>query len=102
MAVSENDVRHIAQLARLRFDEKHLGELVQQLNGILGHMDVLRAVDTTGVEAAEGIGANGTPLRTDRGPGTPLVHPLESFAPELRDGFILVPRLASHEETESA
>jgi hypothetical protein len=37
-------------------------------------------------------------LREDAGPPIPLARPLESFAPLMRDGFLLVPRLATHEE----
>jgi aspartyl-tRNA(Asn)/glutamyl-tRNA(Gln) amidotransferase subunit C len=99
MAVTEDDVRHIAHLARLRLEVSSLKSLVAELNGILEHMDELRAVDTQGVEAAEGIGASGTPLRADIGPPVPLARAPESFAPSMRDGFLLVPRLATHEDS---
>jgi aspartyl-tRNA(Asn)/glutamyl-tRNA(Gln) amidotransferase subunit C len=36
-------------------------------------------------------------LRTDEGPPIPLALPKESFAPAMRDGFFIVPRLATHE-----
>jgi aspartyl-tRNA(Asn)/glutamyl-tRNA(Gln) amidotransferase subunit C len=38
------------------------------------------------------------PLRADGGPPYPLAHPRETFAPEMRDGFFLVPRLSTHED----
>jgi aspartyl-tRNA(Asn)/glutamyl-tRNA(Gln) amidotransferase subunit C len=38
------------------------------------------------------------PLRVDAGPPYPLARPPGSFAPSMRDGFFLVPRLASHED----
>jgi hypothetical protein len=38
------------------------------------------------------------PLRVDTGPPIPLARPPESFAPSMREGFFLVPRLASHED----
>ena len=96
MAVTPDDVRHIAELARLGLDDARIPSLVEQLNGILGHMEVLQKVDTTDVAAAEGVGSGGTPLRSDRGPGVPLRRPREAFAPEMRDGFFIVPRLATH------
>jgi aspartyl-tRNA(Asn)/glutamyl-tRNA(Gln) amidotransferase subunit C len=100
MAVSRDDVRHVAALARLDVPDSRLPELVSQLNGILSHMDALAKVKTTGVMATAGVGDAAMPLRADIGPPIPLLHPLETFAPQMRDGFILVPRLATHETTD--
>jgi aspartyl-tRNA(Asn)/glutamyl-tRNA(Gln) amidotransferase subunit C len=97
MAIGPDDVRHVAALARLAVPESQLPELVAQLNGILSHMDALAQVKTKGVIATEGVGDAAMPLRTDIGPPIPLVHPIEAFAPQTRDGFLLVPRLATHE-----
>ena len=97
MAIGPDDVRHVAALARLAVPESQLPELVRQLNGILSHMDVLARVKTTGVPGAAGVGDAAMPLRTDIGPPIPLSRPLESFAPHSRDGFLLVPRLDTHE-----
>ena len=46
MAVSEDDVRRVAELARLGLEPDRLQLLVGELNGILVHMDELRAIDT--------------------------------------------------------
>jgi len=48
-----------------------------------------------------GVGAAGTPLRVDVGNQIPLARPREAFAPAMRDGFLIVPRLATHEDQES-
>jgi aspartyl-tRNA(Asn)/glutamyl-tRNA(Gln) amidotransferase subunit C len=93
-------VRHVAALARLDVAESRLPELVAQLNGILSHMDALAKVKTTGVMATAGVGDAAMPLRVDIGPPIPLARPLESFAPQYRDGFLLVPRLATHENID--
>ena len=98
MAVTIDDVRHVARLARLGVTEERAGQIVAELNGILEHMAVLEKVDVQGVMAADGVGALGMPLRVDAGPPYPLQYPVESFAPATRDGFLLVPRLASHED----
>jgi aspartyl-tRNA(Asn)/glutamyl-tRNA(Gln) amidotransferase subunit C len=96
VAIGSEDVRHIAALARLAVPESRIPELVSQLNGILSHMDALGQVDTSGVMAADGVGDAAMPLRADIGPPIPLVHPLADFAPQMRDGLLLVPRLATH------
>ena len=70
------------------------------MNTILGHMDALAAIDTAGVDAVAGIGAGGLPVRADKGPSIPLVRALDAFAPSVRDGFILVPRLSTHDTAE--
>ena len=41
MSVSEEDVRHVATLARLGLDPERIPTLVAELNVILAHMDVL-------------------------------------------------------------
>jgi aspartyl-tRNA(Asn)/glutamyl-tRNA(Gln) amidotransferase subunit C len=97
MAIGPDDVRHVAALARLAVPESQLSELVAQLNGILSHMDALAQVKTKGVSGTEGVGDAAMPLRTDIGPPIPLARPLDAFAPQTRDGFLLVPRLATHE-----
>ncbi|HUF66978.1 MAG TPA: Asp-tRNA(Asn)/Glu-tRNA(Gln) amidotransferase subunit GatC [Gemmatimonadaceae bacterium] len=100
MSIRPEDVRHVAHLARLAVDESRLPALATQLASILAHMDVLQRVETTGVTPAAGVGSGATPLRADSGPPIPLERPLESFAPEVREGLLIVPRLATHGEEE--
>ena len=102
MAVTIDDVRHIATLARLGLTDARAASIVAELNTILGHMDELAKVDTAGVEEAIGVGAEGLPVRDDKGPPFPLARSLDAFAPSVRDGFLLVPRLATHESPEEA
>lgn len=98
MSVTIDDVKHVARLARLGVSESRAAELVGELNRILDHMSILEKVDTQGVAEAAGVGASGMPLRIDSGPPVPLARALQEFAPSVRDGLILVPRLASHED----
>ena len=102
MAVTIDDVRHIATLARLGLSDERATAIVAELNTILAHMDVLSKVDTDGIEGVAGIGAAGLPLRADAGPPIPLARTLEALAPRTQDGFFLVPRLSTHEDPEAA
>ena len=102
MAVTINDVRHIATLARLGLTDARAAAIVDELNVILGHMDELSKVDTAGVQEAIGVGAQGLPVRPDSGPPFPLHRSIDSFAPSVREGFLLVPRLSTHESSEEA
>ena len=101
MSVTDAEVRHVAALARLGLDAERIPTIAAELNGILAHMDVLSKVDTSQVAAVTGVGAAGTPLRVDGGNQIPLARPRESFAPAMRDGFLLVPRLATHEDLDA-
>ena len=99
MAVTHDDVRHVAELARLAVDDERLDHLVTELNGILTHMDALTQVDTREIEQAAFSPTDSTPVRADSSGPLKMLSPLASFAPSVKDGFILVPRLASHEDT---
>ena len=99
MAVTREDVLHIADLARLGVDGPRADELTKELSAILAHMEVLSQVDTSTVSGSTGVVTEGTPLRPDVGVAPLLESALESFAPAMRDGFFIVPRLATHEDS---
>jgi aspartyl-tRNA(Asn)/glutamyl-tRNA(Gln) amidotransferase subunit C len=97
VAVTHDDVRAIAALARLEVPAARLDTIVTELNGILSHMAVLARVE--GRDAAErtDAAAVGMKLAPDHGPSVALERAPEAFAPSWRDGFFLVPRLATHD-----
>lgn len=91
MAVTGEDVRKVAELARLRLDDEEADRLTAQLNGILEHVDALEEVDITAV----GPDAQETPapLREDEpGPDAMSRRP-EQLAPAWEYGLFTVPRL---------
>lgn len=48
--ITRDDVEHVAALAQLSPDEATKDRLLQQMSDILGYMDKLNELDTTGVE----------------------------------------------------
>jgi aspartyl-tRNA(Asn)/glutamyl-tRNA(Gln) amidotransferase subunit C len=98
MSVTEHDVRHVANLARVGLEPHRVEALVAELNGILSHMDSLRQVDTTDVEPMAGPPGESQLLRDDVVAPDALHRLREELAPVARDGFFLVPRLAAHED----
>lgn len=96
-SVSLDDVRHVATLARVGLTEEQARTLAADLNGILEHMAVLQGVDAAGL-AEHFASGDAMPLRGDHGPPIPLMDPPAAFAPQMRDGFFIVPRLATHED----
>ena len=97
MAVTRDEVLRIAELARLGVDADRADELTRELSSILAHMEVLSKVDASVVPTRTGR-ESGTPLRPDVGVTGAMTGTLESFAPAMRDGFFIVPRLATHED----
>ena len=100
--VTEQDVRHVAMLARLGLTDEQARSLARDLNTILAHMEVLSRVDTDAGPESAGIGAAGARLDKDHGTSAPLAERPEAFAPAMRGGFFLVPCLSSHEDSEGA
>jgi aspartyl-tRNA(Asn)/glutamyl-tRNA(Gln) amidotransferase subunit C len=102
VSVTRADVLHIAGLARLGVDAARADALTAELSAILSHMEVLSQVDTSGVATTPSAVSTGTPLRPDAGVTPIMTRTIASIAPAMQDGFFLVPRLATHEDsTES-
>lgn len=99
MAVTLDDVRHIAALARVSVTDERARSLVDELNTILAHMEVLASVNAPDDDALTVV-ARGAPFRADAGPPIPLARAREDIAPRMADGFFLVPRLSTHEDPE--
>ncbi len=49
--ISREEVRHVAKLARLEQSDQEEERMTGQMNQILGYMDKLNELDTTGVSA---------------------------------------------------
>lgn len=48
--ITENDVRYIAKLAKLTFEDEEIGRFVSELNSILDYINKLNELDTSNVE----------------------------------------------------
>lgn len=100
MAVTREDVLQVAKLARLRLSDAEVERFTAQLNGILSHIEVLRAVDVERVEAVAGATEWEAPLRPEGIGPDGLAEPAAALAPAWRDGFFTVPRLAALDASE--
>ena len=96
--MSVADVKHVALLARLGLTDERAQALTRELNTILEHMDALSKINTDGVAEYAAIDS-GMRLRPDAGPPDALAFGPDKIAPESRDGLLLVPRLATHEDS---
>ncbi|MEX0936154.1 MAG: Asp-tRNA(Asn)/Glu-tRNA(Gln) amidotransferase subunit GatC [Gemmatimonadota bacterium] len=94
MAVSEEQVRRIADLARLKPDGAAIARLTGELNGILEHVRALERLDVEGPEDTV-HGSNGaiTYRDPDLEPDGLVAGAPGDRAPDWRNGFFVVPRL---------
>jgi len=55
MPITRDEVRHIAELARLKFTEEDLERFSRQLGDILGYVEKLNELDLDGVEPLSSV-----------------------------------------------
>ena len=65
MKIDKSQVEHVAQLARLEFNQEELSMFDNQLNTILDYFDKLQDLDTTAIEPTSHAVAIHNALRTD-------------------------------------
>lgn len=65
MALTREQVLHVAGLARLDLSEAEVTQLQKDLSRILEHVDALKALDTEGVPTTEHLSIERLPLRPD-------------------------------------
>ena len=97
MKISRDEVLHVARLAELDVPAADVAGLVTQIGRIVEYVAQLDQVPAG--EQAEPF-QGGPPmvaLREDTPGSVPLARGPESFAPEIRDGLFLVPRLGAME-----
>lgn len=98
MKIGREEVLHVARLAELAVAEEDLPRLVDQLNGIVEYVAQLDALPTEGDIAPFVPGPEALVWRNDEVAPQPLALPPGSLAPEFRDGFFVVPRLAAMDQ----
>jgi aspartyl-tRNA(Asn)/glutamyl-tRNA(Gln) amidotransferase subunit C len=91
--LGRQDVEQVALLARLELSPGEIDAACRELEGILAHIDKLKALDTTGVEPTTHALPVVCPLRAD-GVGEQLQQQEAlSDAPGALDGCFEVPRI---------
>lgn len=93
MSLDTATVRRVAALARIRVEEAELPRLEAELQGILGWVEQLQGVDTTGVEPMAGGGATALRLREDRVTDGGIQQQVLANAPDHTETFFSVPKV---------
>ncbi|MES9900642.1 MAG: Asp-tRNA(Asn)/Glu-tRNA(Gln) amidotransferase subunit GatC [Sedimenticola sp.] len=93
MSLERSDVEKIAHLARLAVSEDELDSVASDLSNILGLVEQMSAVDTTGVEPMAHPLHMAQRLREDIVTEGDQRELFQSIAPETEEGLYLVPRV---------
>ena len=93
MSVSPEQVRHIANLARISMSDEELERLVPELNNILGWVEQLGEVNTDGVEPLATVIDQKLRLRDDVVNDGNIRDAILANAPEAQHGFFAVPKV---------
>lgn len=90
MALSREDVEHVAALARLGLTDDELARMQEQLSSILGHIAALEALDTAAIPPTAQVITLSNVLRNDVvAPSLPREAVLAN-APRQAQGFFEV------------
>jgi aspartyl-tRNA(Asn)/glutamyl-tRNA(Gln) amidotransferase subunit C len=93
MSLSTDDVKRIAHLARLEISEHEVQATLNQLSGILGLIEEMQAVDTSGIEPMSHSQDVTQRLREDAVTETDQRELFQSIAPAVENGLYLVPKV---------
>jgi aspartyl-tRNA(Asn)/glutamyl-tRNA(Gln) amidotransferase subunit C len=95
MSISEEEVRHVAMLARLGLSDEQIASLGTELNDILVQIDRIQSLDLEGLQptthAAEIVNVTRPDIVR---PCLPREAALRN-APEQQDGAFLIPKFGS-------
>jgi aspartyl-tRNA(Asn)/glutamyl-tRNA(Gln) amidotransferase subunit C len=93
MSVTNDQVRHIAKLARIAMSDEELDRLLPELNNILGWVEQLGEVDTDGVEPLTAVVDQKLRLRDDVINDGNIRDDVLANAPDAQHGFFAVPKV---------
>lgn len=93
MALNLDDIKRIAHLARIEVSDNEAQETLNKLSGILGLIEQMQAVDTTGIEPMSHSQDVTQRLREDVVTAANQRELFQSIAPATQDGLYLVPKV---------
>jgi aspartyl-tRNA(Asn)/glutamyl-tRNA(Gln) amidotransferase subunit C len=98
MAITRDDVRHTAALARLALSPEEESAFLLELNKILGYVEKIRELDLAGIEPMTHGHAGTGSLRDDAALDGLSQEEALRGAPETDEGHFVVPQVVRPEE----
>ena len=93
MSLSNEQVGHLARLARIALSDAEIDATRDKLNGIFGLSEQMQAVDTAGVEPMSHPQELATRLREDLVTEQDRRAAFQQVAPQTEAGLYLVPKV---------
>jgi len=93
MSVSNEQVRHIARLARIAMSDEEIARLEPELNAIIGWVEQLAEVNTDGIEPLTAVIDQKLRLRDDEVTAGSCRDDVLANAPNAQHGFFAVPKV---------
>ena len=93
MSLTEADVKRMAHLARIEIAQAEVAPMLAQLTNIMGLVEQMQAVDTSGVAPMAHAQDLSLRLREDRVTETDQHEAFQAVAPEVEAGLYLVPQV---------
>ncbi len=93
MSVTNEQVRHIARLARIAMSDEEIERLAPELNNILSWVEQLDEVNTEGVEPLTAVIDQKLRPRGDAVTEGNIRDEILANAPEAQHGFFAVPKV---------
>jgi aspartyl-tRNA(Asn)/glutamyl-tRNA(Gln) amidotransferase subunit C len=93
MSVDKDTVRRIASLARLALEEERVPPMVEELNGILAWVELLKEVEVAGIAPMTSVVEQRLKMRDDVVTDGGNADALMANAPGGEDHFFVVPKV---------
>ena len=93
MSLTEADVKRMAHLARIEIAQAEVAPMLSQLSNIMGLVEQMQAVDTSGVAPMAHAQDLSLRLREDIVTETDQHEAFQAVAPEVEAGLYLVPQV---------
>jgi aspartyl-tRNA(Asn)/glutamyl-tRNA(Gln) amidotransferase subunit C len=93
MALTLDDVKRVARLARIAIDDTEAGAVLAQLGGVFQLIEQMQAVDTRGIEPMSHALDVVQRLREDVVTESDQHEPFQKIAPQVENGLYLVPKV---------
>ena len=93
MALTIDDVKRVAHLARIAVDDAEAGAALEQLSGIFRLIEQMQAVDTSGIAPMSHAQDLMLRLRDDAVTENDQCAQFQAVAPQVEAGLYLVPRV---------
>lgn len=92
MEITKDLIDYLQKLGRIRLSEEDQAKTMKDLGSILGYIDMLNELDTTGVEPMSHAFGRTNVFRDDEVSNDAMQEAILANAPESKDGAIVVPK----------